>query len=70
MLEEESRNIRCSVVLEIAAVDRKFSGTGVRYIRCCGDGLGPFQEIQGTPESNTTEDVFSVVGAQDLETNA
>lgn len=64
VLEEESRNMWCSIMflLEIAVVDREFSNIEVWAIRCCGDGLGPFQEIQRAFESDTSEDVLSASG--------
>ena len=60
MLEKESRNSWWSseILLEIADVERKFSGVGVRAVRRCGDGLVPFREIKGRVQGYATEDVF------------
>ena len=60
VLEEDSGVFGWPVaILEIVIGERKFSSVGVRPIRCCGDGLRPFHEIQGSFKIQTTKDVLS-----------
>jgi len=42
--------------------DREFSSVVVRAIGCCGNGPGPYREIQGVVKVQTTEDVLSAAG--------
>ena len=46
----------------MAVADRKFASVEMWPVRCCGDGIGPFHQVGGAFESNTTEYVSSAAG--------
>ena len=49
-------------LLEMAVVNREFSSVEVRAVGCCGDGIGPLDEVGGGSEGNATKDVSSAAG--------
>ena len=49
-------------LLEMAVVNCEFPSVEVRAVGCCGDGIGPPDEVGGGSEGNTTKDVSSAAG--------